>query len=194
MHTTVFDTPGLRPAMKAAAKVFLKILGWKAVFQPEPKKKYFAIAAPHTSNWDFPLFISIALSLNIKSYWMGKHTLFRKPYGWFFKWLGGLPIDRSRSVNTVDQFIEHFNNAKELVLANAPEGTRKRVEKWKSGFYHISLGAKVPIALAFLDYKRKEGGIGAYFEPTGDFQKDMKYIKMFYSNIAPKYPKKFASD
>jgi 1-acyl-sn-glycerol-3-phosphate acyltransferase len=193
MHATVFDTPGLKTLMKGVAKVFLKIMGWKVVPAPDLPKKYFVIAAPHTSNWDFPLFVAIGLSLNIKSYWMGKHTLFRKPFGWFFKWLGGIPIDRSRSVNTVDQFIEHFNNNDEIVLVNAPEGTRRRVDRWRSGFYHISVGAHVPIGLSFLDYKKKEGGIGAVFHPTGNFEQDMIEIKDFYSGIKPKYPEKFAS-
>jgi 1-acyl-sn-glycerol-3-phosphate acyltransferase len=192
MHTTVFDTPGLKTIMRAGAKVFLKVVRWRAVKRPDLPKKHFVIAAPHTSNWDFPLFVAIGLSINVKSYWMGKHTLFKKPFGWFFKWLGGIPIDRSRSVNTVDQFIEHFNMNEEIVLVNAPEGTRKRVEKWKSGFYHISVGANVPIAFAFLDYQKKEGGIGALFYPTGDLDKDMVEIRKFYSGVTPKYPEKYA--
>ena len=192
MHKTVFDTPGLRSIMKLAARAFLASMGWRSVYLPARQKKYFAIAAPHTSNWDFPLFISIALTLDIKSYWMGKDSLFRKPYGWFFKWLGGIPIDRSKSTNTVAQFIQYFKENKELVLVNAPEGTRKRVQKWKSGFYHIASGAKVPIALAFLDYKKKIGGVGTMFQPTGDFDTDIIEIKEFYAGVTPKYPEKYS--
>jgi len=193
MHRTVFETPVLRTIMKLGGGALLKVLGWKGVYKPKRPKKYFAIFAPHTSNWDFPILISIALKLDIRSYWMGKNSLFKRPYGWFFKWLGGIPIDRSRSVNTVDQFIGHFNDHENLVLVNAPEGTRSRVGKWKSGFYHIATGASVPIALVYLDYKEKIGGIGQIFHTTGDYEKDMDTIMDFYRSITPKHPEKFVT-
>ncbi len=192
MHYTVYDTPGIKTLLRWSAKAFLKITGWKGVYGPVRPKKFFAIAAPHTSNWDFPYFLSMALALDLNSYWMGKHTLFRKPFGWLFKWLGGLPIDRRKSVNTVDQVINHFNSNEILIITNAPEGTRRRVEKWKSGFYHISKGANIPIALAYLDYKKKEGGIGGFYNLVGDIEIDMKELRKYYSKITPKHPENFS--
>jgi len=119
---------------------------------------------------------------------MGKDTLFRKPFEGFFKWLGGIPIDRSRSSNVVGQMIDKFHETDRLILTISPSGTRKRVEKWKSGFYHIASRAKVPVVLGFLDFKRKTGGIGPVVTLTGDMEQDMKGIRAFYSNIEGKYP------
>jgi len=192
MHYTIFDTPVLRPLMKAVSKTAHFIFGWETVDNFERVPKYFMIAAPHTSNWDFPLFLSLGFVLNIKAYWMGKHTLFRWPFGPLFKWLGGLPIDRTRKANTVSQCIEYFNENDEFVLGNAPEGTRKRVDRWKTGFYHIARGADVPIAFAFLDYKKKVGGIGGHIIPSGDLDLDMKEIMRFYSGISGKHPENFS--
>ncbi|MGA1848250.1 MAG: lysophospholipid acyltransferase family protein [Thermoplasmatota archaeon] len=192
MQYTIFDTPVLKPLMKALSKMLHYILGWKTVDNFQRAPKYFIIAAPHTSNWDFPLLLSYGFVLNIKAYWMGKHTLFRWPFGPFFRWLGGLPIDRTRKSNTVDQCIEYFNTNREFVLGNAPEGTRKRVDRWKTGFYHIARGADVPIVFAFLDYRKKIGGIGGQIIPSGNIDLDMKEIMGFYSKVSGKHPENFS--
>ena len=152
--------------------------------------KFVMIAAPHTSNWDFPVMMCIAFKLRAKLYWMGKDALFRRPFKGFFKWLGGIPIDRSRSHNVVDQMVDHFHEMDRLILTIPPSGTRKRVNKWKSGFYHIALGAKVPVVLGFLDFKRKTGGIGPVVVLSGDMEEDMKSIRAFYYSIDGKYPEK----
>ncbi|MBN1390138.1 MAG: lysophospholipid acyltransferase family protein [Candidatus Thermoplasmatota archaeon] len=193
MQYTVFDTPVLKPLFKLLSRLFLKFMGWKVVDRFERPDKFFAIAAPHTSNWDFPMFLSIAFVLDLNAYWMGKHTLFRKPFGPLFKWLGGLPIDRSKKGDTVQQCIGYFRDNDRIILANAPEGTRKRVDNWKSGFYHIAVGAGVPIAFTFLDYGKKEGGIGGHLNPSGDYESDMKKIMGFYSTIRGKHPENFAT-
>jgi 1-acyl-sn-glycerol-3-phosphate acyltransferase len=124
---------------------------------------------------------------------MGKETLFRWPINGFFKWLGGIPIDRSKSKNVVAQSIQHFHENEKLILTIAPAGTRKKVKKWKSGFYHIANGANVPIVLGFLDYRRKVGGIGPVIYPTGNFEADMKTIRAFFNGVTGKYPKKLMS-
>jgi 1-acyl-sn-glycerol-3-phosphate acyltransferase len=188
---TIFDTPVLKALMKVLSKMLHRILGWKTVDNFQRVPKYFIIAAPHTSNWDFPLFLSYGFVLDIKAYWMGKHTLFRWPFGPFFKWLGGLPIDRTKRGNTVDQCIKYFHENSEFVLGNAPEGTRKRGDRWKTGFYHIARGADVPIVFAFLDYRKKIGGIGGSITPSGDLEEDMKRIRGFYSGITGKKPDNF---
>ena len=192
MQYTIFDTPVVRTIIKLISRITLGILRWRTVGIRDSPQRYVMIAAPHTSNWDFPLMMSMAFNLNIKAYWMGKHTLFRKPFGPVFRWLGGLPIDRRKSVNTVDQCVKFFNDNSRLVLVSAPEGTRSKVDRWKSGFYHIASGAKVPIAFGFLDYKRKVGGVGAMYNPTGNIEKDMLKIREFYSNITGKHPQNFS--
>lgn len=121
---------------------------------------------------------------------MGKDTIFRKPFGHLFKWLGGIPIDRSRSQNVVEQMVTKFSEMDRLVLTIPPSGTRKRIEKWKSGFYHIAYGANVPVVLGFLDFRRKTGGIGPMVTLSGDMKQDMKDIRAFYSDIEGKYSQK----
>jgi len=155
-----------------------------------PIPKFILVGAPHTSNWDLPYTLFIVFVLKAKVYWMGKDTIFRKPFKRFFKWLGGIPIDRSKSYNIVAQSIQQFNENENLILTIAPSGTRKRVQKWKTGFYHIANGANVPILLGFLDYRRKVGGFGPMLYPTGDLEADMKTIKKFYDGVTGKYPEK----
>lgn len=112
------------------------------------------------------------------------------PLNWFFKWLGGIPIDRSKSSNIVAQSIKQFHENERLILAITPAGTRKRVKKWKTGFFHIAIGANVPIVLGFLDYQRKVGGIGPVIYPTRDFEADIQTVRAFYDSIRGKYPEK----
>jgi 1-acyl-sn-glycerol-3-phosphate acyltransferase len=120
--------------------------------------------------------------------WMGKRELFAPPWGWFMRALGGIPIDRSKHHNTVSWAIEQFDGAERLVLAVPAKGTRARAEYWKSGFYHIAQGAKVPIGLARLDYGQKRCGIGAFIVPTGDVRADMDRIRTFYADVTAKFP------
>jgi 1-acyl-sn-glycerol-3-phosphate acyltransferase len=125
-------------------KAILKFFGWNIVGDvPEPKK-YIAVCAPHTSNWDFILFLCVRAYFRIKFHWIGKHTIFMWPFGWLFKKLGGIPVNRSKANNLVDQVVEQFNSHDEFMLAIAPSGTRKYVDHWKSGFYRMALAAKVP--------------------------------------------------
>ncbi len=193
MNYTIFDTPVLNIFLRWFSLIALKITGWRTHGRLPATPKFVLLGAPHTSNWDLPYMIFIIFSLRGKIYWMGKESLFRQPYKGFFKWLGGLPIDRSRSTNVVAQSIQRFNQNKTIILAIAPEGTRSRVKKWKTGFYHIAKGANVPIVLGFLDYRRKAGGIGPLIYPTGNIEADMKAIQSFYGNVYAKYPDKSIS-
>ncbi len=183
MQKTVFDNPIIKSFLKMLSCVIMKVVGWKTVDQSEGQKKYILIAVPHTSNWDFPLFLLIVSALDIKTYWLGKSSLFKWPFGGLFRWLGGISVDRSKNTNMVQQCVDHFNSTTELIIVNAPEGTRSRVEKWKTGFYHIANGANVPIALGYIDYKKKEGGITGVFQPTGAIDADIESIKEFYADI-----------
>jgi 1-acyl-sn-glycerol-3-phosphate acyltransferase len=173
------------------ANKILRLFGWRAEGSLADLPKCVIIVAPHTSNWDFPVLMLVKIALRLKVAWMGKHTLFRPPFGWIMRWLGGLPIDRSVRHNMVEQAVESFRTHDRLLLAIPPEGTRKRAPYWRSGFYHIALGAQVPIVLAFADYRRKVGGIGGVIMPSGDVDADMALIRDFYSGIVGKRPDQF---
>ena len=153
--------------------------------------KYVLIAAPHTSNWDFPITLMVCFALRLRVRWMAKASLFAFPLGPLARWLGGIAIDRSVSSNTVAATIDSFVRTEQLVVIVAPEGTRGKVARWKTGFYHIAHGAQVPIGLAFLDYRRKVGGIGAMFRTTGDLATDMRDIERFYSHVTGKNSDQF---
>ncbi len=169
--------------MRWLSLIILKIMGWRIEGRFPDIPRFVLIAAPHTSNWDFPITIFIAFAVKAKIYWMGKEAIFRPPFKNFFRWLGGIPIDRSKSNNIVEQMVQKFSISKKLILTIPPSGTRKKVMKWKTGFYYISQGADVPIVLGFLDYKRKVGGIGPVFFPTGDIEADMREIRTYYADM-----------
>ena len=190
MQRTMYNTPILRLIVVVLCRLCLKISGWKLQGEPPAAVKYVLIGAPHTSNWDFPLALSIAYVYRIDMYWMGKDSLFKGWRGPIMKWLGGVPINRSSSNNVVSQMIEAFDASDHLVVTIPPEGTRSKVDKWKTGFYYIALGANVPIALAFLDYKRKAAGFFSTFYPTGDIEKDITEIRSYYAGISGKYTSK----
>ncbi len=187
MRSTIYNTPILRHIIVLLCQFFLKVRGWKLQGKAPTEHKYVLIAVPHTSNWDFPLALAMAFVYRFDMHWMGKDSLFKGWRGPIMRWMGGIPITRSSSNNVVDQTIEAFNANDHLVIAIPPEGTRSRVDKWKTGFYYIALGAKVPIALAFLDYKRKTGGFLSMFHPTGDVETDIALIRACYSGISGKY-------
>ncbi|WP_163338728.1 lysophospholipid acyltransferase family protein [Desulfopila sp. IMCC35008] len=187
MKLTMYNTPLFPTIIKPLCKIILKIRGWELQGHPPLAPKYVLIAVPHTSNWDFPLSLAMAFVYGFDMHWMGKDSLFKGWRGPIMRWMGGIPIVRSSSNNVVGQTIEAFNASERLVIAVPPEGTRSRVDKWKTGFYYIALGAKVPIALAFLDYERKTGGFLSSFEPTGDVDNDIARIRTCYSGIAGKH-------
>jgi 1-acyl-sn-glycerol-3-phosphate acyltransferase len=193
LNHTIFDTPVVRTLVRWVSIAFLWINGWRIQGALPEVPRMVMIAAPHTSNWDLPYMLFTAFALRAKLYWMGKNAIFRWPFRGLFKWLGGIPIDRSKSNNVVDQSIAHFAANDRLILTVPPAGTRKRVLNWKTGFYHIAQGAGVPIALGFLDYKKKIGGIGPVLQPTGDIEADMTVIRAFYRDISGKYPLKSLS-
>jgi 1-acyl-sn-glycerol-3-phosphate acyltransferase len=155
--------------------------------------KYVLIAAPHTSNWDFLVLLMMDFSFKLASVWMGKASLFRGPLAPFFRRVGGIPIDRTRRTSVVDQAIEAFDDSERMVLVIAPEGTRSKSRHWKTGFYHIAVGAKVPLVFGFLDYRRKVTGIGTTLMPCGDIETDMAAIRGFYHQIAAKYPEEYGA-
>jgi len=190
MRYTLFDTPVISPLMRGMAISCLKIFGWRLEGRLPDVDKLVVIAAPHTSNWDLPVLLSLAFALRAKASWLGKHTLFRRPFGFLFRWMGGIPVYRSASHNMVAQSVEMFRNSEKLILTIPPEGTRGKVSHWKSGFYYIALGAEIPISMGFIDYKRKAVGVGPTIYPTGDIEADMELIRNFYATVTAKYPDK----
>lgn len=166
----------------------LKIMGWKQSGEMPDVPKSVLIVAHHTSNWDFPIGLMLSYKMQIKAFWIGKHTLFNKPHGFLFKALGGVPVDRRSRQNLVEQVTAAMSESDEFVLVLAPEGTRKRTDKWKTGFYHIARQAQVPIVLGFLDFKKKIGGVGPAIYPSDDVEADVAKIHEFYRGISAKIP------
>ena len=171
------------------ARALLRLVGWEVVDEPpERPAKYVLIGAPHTSNWDFPIGMLALIGLGVKRNWVGKHTLFRPPLGWLMRALGGVPLDRTKRHNFVEQVVAAFDGTDEMVIALTPEGTRSHTPYWKTGFYYIALGAGVPIILGFIDYPRKRIGLGPVFRPTGDLDADLDRIRDFYADKTGKKP------
>ena len=157
--------------------------------QPPPDKKFIIVGAPHTSNWDFAVFLGATDALGIKPSYLGKHSLFRWPLKRFMLDMGGIAVDRSKRANYVDQVVAEFAKRKELALVIAPEGTRDSDGRWKSGFYHIAVGAGVPIVPAWLDRDRRRAEIGPAIWPSGDYKADLGKIADFYRTAWPEQPR-----
>ena len=187
MQPTIFTTPVIRHFFYLVSWIGLKLAGWKIEGQPPSEKKYVMIAVPHTTNWDFPVTLAICFVAGVKIYWMGKDSLFKGFLGPIMRFCGGIAINRQEKSNVVEQTVKAFKSAKELVVTIPVEGTRSEVGRWRTGFYYIALGAKVPIGLGYLDYARKAGGFGPTFFPTGDVDQDMVTLKEFYRGISGRY-------
>lgn len=187
MRRTIYNTPVLKQILTAVSWLFLKLIGWKLEGRPPTEPKYVLIAVPHTTNWDFPITLAMAFVFDFEIFWMGKDSLFKGWKGPVMRWMGGIAIDRSSSNNVVEQTIEAFNNNDRLVVTIPPEGTRSKVDKWKTGFYYIAVGAKVPVGMGYLDYKRKVGGFKPTFYPTGDADKDIAEMRKMYAGISGKF-------
>ena len=167
------------------------MMGWKVVGSIPKIKKYIAISAPHTSNWDFLIGRCFAYISNLQPKYLIKSELYFWPLSILIKWNGGIPVYRKTAKNTVDQVVERLKTADNLILGIAPEGTRKKVAKWKTGFYFIAQKADVPIVLMCMDYAKKEIGFLDVLYPSGDLQKDMEMIQEYYKDKVGKNPELF---
>ncbi|MCX2680883.1 1-acyl-sn-glycerol-3-phosphate acyltransferase [Galbibacter sp. EGI 63066] len=168
--------------------IFFKLLGWKLIGSFPPLDKYIIIVAPHTSWHDFYIGALVRSIVKIKINYVAKKELFDSPFGWYFRWMGGAPIDRSKNSNTVDAIVSIFEERKEFRLAIAPEGTREKVDTWKTGFYYIAKGAGVPIVMAALDYKNKEVRVEPPFYPSDDMKSDFDFMYSNYAGVVGKIP------
>jgi 1-acyl-sn-glycerol-3-phosphate acyltransferase len=171
----------------------LKIVGWRVEGDFPYTPKAVLIVAPHTSNWDFPVGVAAKFYLELDVHWLGKNTLFRKPFDGFFRWLGGIPVERTTSHGVVQQTVETIQRHEQFLLALSPEGTRKKVESWKTGFYQIAVGANIPIIPVSFDYVKRVIQIGDAMNPTGSVELDFAKLQKFYSDVQGRHPENFNS-
>ena len=182
LKTTVFLTPIRSTFFRYVSLLLLKLSTWKVAGDKPSCPKYILVAAPHTSNWDFVLLLLAFFALRMDARWMGKDTLFPFPIKRFMVWLGGIPIDRGRANNLVGQMVGYYQSVDSLVVLIPPEGTRSKVERWKTGFYHIAHQAGVPIVLGYVDASTKTVGMGPAFIPSANVDQDMLEIQSFYKS------------
>jgi 1-acyl-sn-glycerol-3-phosphate acyltransferase len=175
------------------SKATLRLFGWNTNGAlPKGIKKAVVVSAPHTSYWDFVVGRLTFWAIRVNIRFLIKKEVFVFPLGWFLKKLGGLPVDRGKyKSNMVKQVAELFNENESLAVVITPEGTRHRVKHWKKGFYLIAIEAGVPIALSFIDYRNKTGGIGPILYPSGDYEKDLVLIQDFYRDKTACHPERF---
>ena len=164
--------------------------GWRAEGVVPDDRKAVIVAAPHTSNWDFPYFLGLTVDLGITPSFMAKDSLFRWPMGGFMRDMGGIAVARNAGRNYVQAMVDEFARREDFLLVLAPEGTRSNAQHWRTGFYQIAMAAGVPIWFGFMDYARKVGGLGPRLEPTGDYAADMAPIAQFYAGVTPRFPEK----
>lgn len=185
----VWATNGHNCSMKRTiACTYLFLARWKAVGTPPDLDKYLMVAAPHTSNWDFPHLLMVAWALGVEVRFIGKHSIFRWPFGYLFRALGGIPVRRDAPGGIIEQIADTYRRSDRMALALAPEGTRGYADAWKSGFYRIARAADVPVVLAFIDYPTRSGGVGPLIRLTGNQDEDMARIAPFYADKVGKYP------
>lgn len=161
----------------------MRLRGWRFAGEKPAMSKFVAIGAPHTSNWDFMLFLSVVSHFRMPGRAIGKNSLVRWPFGSLMRRLGIIPLDRDSGQGMVEQMVDEFAAADEMALVIAPEGTRRRAEYWRSGFYRIALEAQLPIVMTYIDFDGKVAGIGPTLHPTGDIDSDMEIIRQFYGPI-----------
>jgi 1-acyl-sn-glycerol-3-phosphate acyltransferase len=193
MHTTLFHTPIVKQLLRWGTRVYLRLSGWKVMAGFPTDTKCVLICAPHTSNWDLPFALMAGFEWKLHLYWIGKDTIFKPPFGAVMRWLGGIAVDRSKNNNLVAASAQAIRDADGPVhLAVPPEGTRGAAAEWKTGFYFIAQQAGVPIAMAYVDYAKKEIGHFGTFTPTGDVKADIASIRAKYKDVQGKHPAKFA--
>ncbi len=190
MKTTIFNTPILSSLFHYLAVIIMRLVGWRVDGTLPNLPKFVLIGAPHTSSWDFVLFLGLIFHLRADVRFMGKAELFRSPFGAFFYWCGGIPVDRKKSTGLVEQMVKACNESNHFILTIAPEGTRHYVSEWKRGFYHIAKSAGIPIVMAVVDGKHKNVRIGQIFYPTDDMEGDLKKILEFFDGVVGINPRR----
>ncbi len=169
----------------------LRLMGWKVEGEFPQERKLIIVAAPHTSNWDFVVGMAAMLALNLRCHWMGKHTIFRKPFRGFMRWLGGIPVYREQPEGIAQQMAGHIQNADAMLLVITPEGTRSKVEEWKTGFVRIASAADCGMMMAALDFVNKRICVGEVYRTTDDVDADVSRVRDYFAQFTPKHPDRF---
>jgi len=170
------------------SRALLHAAGWRLILDLPRLERAVVVFYPHTSNWDFVVGLLARFALNVPVTWAGKDNLFRWPWRSLWRRLGGIPVNRRERTGFVGQMIEAFAVRERMLLAIAPEGTRQRTDHWKSGFYRVAVGAGVPIVMAFIDFPRREVGVGGSFTPSGDAVADVARLRAFYGDKTGRHP------
>ncbi len=175
--------------VRAMCRGALRILGWK-IKDPYPHhiQKMMIIVAPHTSNWDYVLGIVYKIGYSIQVNYLGKHTLFRPPFGWFFRYFGGIPVDRKKNSNFVETIVQLFQQKEKLTFVIAPEGTRSKINVFRKGFYHICRQASVPLVMMQFDFGNKEIKIHEPIMMTENMDADFEKIYSYFRGVEGKIP------
>lgn len=179
------------PLLRVLGRAALALLGWRIEGRIPDLAKCVIIVAPHTSNWDFVIGIATLFALGLRVSYLGKHSLFRGPLGWFLRATGGIPVDRRAAVGVVERAVELVRRSERIFLALSPEGTRKRVESWRSGYYRIAIGAGVPIFPVALDYSRKAVVLRELFSPSGDHERDEAALRALFAARMARHPESY---
>lgn len=175
----------------AVARLALRLSGWRFEGDFPNLPKFVLIVAPHTSNWDFPIGLVAMFALGLRGVFLGKHTLFRWPVRSIMRWLGGVPVDRSSAHNVVYQTTALFRNRDRLVMVVSPEGTRKKLPKWRTGFWYVARGAAVPIVPIAFDYSTRTFRLFPPFMPTLNRDADFAKLQGYYHNGMAKFPAQY---
>jgi len=194
MKYTLFSTPILSPILRVISMIILKIIGWRVTGSlPESQRKYVLIVAPHTSNWDFILFVLTVSVLRLKPSVLVKSTLFVGPMSWFLRYCGAIPVNRTQASSLVTYIVSIYREREEFVLIITPEGTRSPNSNWKHGFHHVATQAQVPILIVYVDSCTRTIGIEGLLQPSEDVDEDLRQIKKFFDTKTGLKAKNYAS-
>ena len=192
MKYTLFTTPVISPILRVISQITLKIIRWRVVGKlPEGQGKYVLIVAPHTSNWDFVLAMSLILSLDVNFHWIGKHSVFKKGFRRLLRKMGGIPVNRANPAALKQEIQNVTDKYKGFLIVIAPEGTRQKVQRLKSGFLRIANETNSQIMMAGVDFSNKTIQLGDFFSPTGNVEKDLETIKDYFGQFSGKRPELF---
>ena len=173
-------------------RALLHVAGWRLINDLPRVDKIVIVFYPHTSNWDFVIGLLALFGLNVPVTWAGKDNLFRWPFAGIWRALGGIPVNRREHTGFVAQMTDEFRRRATMMLAIAPEGTRRRTDYWKSGAYRVALAAGVPLGLAFIDFAAKEVGVGGMLRLTGNVDADFAALRAFYAGKVARHPEQAA--
>ena len=174
--------------LRFIGKAAMKITGWKTVGHFPRDERVVLVVGPHTSNWDFVVAMSAVLSWDINIHWVGKHSIFKKGFRRVLRKMGGIPVNRANPDALKEEIIDITNKYKGFIIGLAPEGTRKKVERLKTGFLRIANDNNIKIMLAGIDFSNKTIELGEFFSPSGDVEQDLNNIKHYFSNFSGKRP------